>query len=149
MCETCVLQVFYTCITCVWITCVIHLTTPQMYCMCDTITKLPECGVMCGNITEFRVAEDHLSLQGEGDPPPPQTKWYCHTAHHTQVVLCLCHALANCKFKMTELIIEGMESGRYSKSFLCLQMFWSAGSYRAWLHHETKWNVPVIQVEEG
>ncbi len=31
------------------------------------ITKLPESGVLCGNITEFGVVEDHLS-------PPPQTK---------------------------------------------------------------------------
>ncbi len=29
---------------------------------CDTITKLPEYGVLCDNITEFGVAEDHLSL---------------------------------------------------------------------------------------
>ncbi len=38
---------------------------------CDqgyVITKLPESGVLCGNITEFGVAEDHLSRQGEGDP---------------------------------------------------------------------------------
>ncbi len=40
----------------------------------DVITKLPESGVLCGNITEFGVAEDHLSQQGEEDPPPPQTK---------------------------------------------------------------------------
>ncbi len=29
------------------------------------ITKLPESGVLCGNITEFGVVEDHLSPQGE------------------------------------------------------------------------------------
>ncbi len=29
---------------------------------------------------------------GSGDPPPPQTKWYWHTAHQTKVVLYLCHA---------------------------------------------------------
>ncbi len=38
------------------------------------ITKLPESGVLCDNITEFEVAEDHLSPQGEGDLLPPQTK---------------------------------------------------------------------------
>ncbi len=27
----------------------------------DIITKLPESGVLCDNITEFGVAEDHLS----------------------------------------------------------------------------------------
>ncbi len=32
------------------------------------ITKLPESGVLCGNITEFGVVEDSW------DPPPPQTK---------------------------------------------------------------------------
>ncbi len=36
-------------------------------------TKLPESGVLCGNVTESGVEEDPLSLQGEGDPPP-QTK---------------------------------------------------------------------------
>ncbi len=30
----------------------------------DHITKLPESGVLCDNITEFGVAEDHLSPQG-------------------------------------------------------------------------------------
>ncbi len=40
----------------------------------NNITKLPESGVLCGNITEFGVVTDHLSPQGEGDPPPPQTK---------------------------------------------------------------------------
>ncbi len=48
------------------------------------ITKLPQSGVLCDNITEFGVAEDLL---------PPQTKWYCHTAHQTKVVLSLCHAI--------------------------------------------------------
>ncbi len=28
------------------------------------ITKLPESGEQCGNITEFRVAKDHLSPHG-------------------------------------------------------------------------------------
>ncbi len=41
--------------------------------MAYTITKLPESGVLCGNITVFGV-EDHLTPQGEGGPPPPQTK---------------------------------------------------------------------------
>ncbi len=58
-----------------------------------TITKLLESGVLYGNITEFGVEEDHLSLQGEGDPPPPQTKRYCNTAYQTKVVLCLCHSI--------------------------------------------------------
>ncbi len=40
----------------------------------DIITKLPESGVLCDNITDFGVAEDYLSPQGEGDLPPPQTK---------------------------------------------------------------------------
>ncbi len=29
---------------------------------------------MCVDITEFEVAEDHLSRQGEGDLSPPQTQ---------------------------------------------------------------------------
>ncbi len=37
-------------------------------------TKLPESGDLFGNITEFGVAEEHLSPQGEGDLPPPLTK---------------------------------------------------------------------------
>ncbi len=64
------------------------------------ITKLPASGVLCGNITAFGMEEDHLM----------------------KVVLCLCHAihifhisLSNCKLKMTELIIKGMELGRNSK----------------------------------
>ncbi len=35
----------------------------------DIITKLPESGVLCD--TEFGVVEDHLRLQGKGDPLPP------------------------------------------------------------------------------
>ncbi len=31
-------------------------------------------GEMCGNITEFGMMEDHLSLQVKGDPLPPQTR---------------------------------------------------------------------------
>ncbi len=46
-----------------------------------SITKLPESGVQCCNITEFGVVEDHLSLYGEVDPPQPQMKWYCHTIY--------------------------------------------------------------------
>ncbi len=42
--------------------------------MTDNITKLPESGVLCDDITEFGVAEDHLSPQGEGDLRPCQTK---------------------------------------------------------------------------
>ncbi len=38
----------------------------ERYQLGDTITKLPESGDLCGNITEFGVAE--------GDPLPPQTK---------------------------------------------------------------------------
>ncbi len=41
---------------------------------CNIITKLPESGVLCDNITEFGVAEDHLSPQGECDLLPPLTK---------------------------------------------------------------------------
>ncbi len=33
------------------------------------ITKPPESGVLCDNITEFVVAKDHLSPYGEGDLP--------------------------------------------------------------------------------
>ncbi len=33
----------------------------------NTIAKLPESGVLCGNNTELGEAEDHLSLEGEGD----------------------------------------------------------------------------------
>ncbi len=40
----------------------------------DPLTKLPESGVLCDNITEFGVAEDHLRPTGSGDLPPPQTK---------------------------------------------------------------------------
>ncbi len=39
-----------------------------------TITKQPLSDMMYDNITEFGVAEDHLSPQGESDPPPPQMK---------------------------------------------------------------------------
>ncbi len=39
----------------------------------DIITQLPESGVVCGNITEFGVAMDPLSPQGEDDLPAPQT----------------------------------------------------------------------------
>ncbi len=36
------------------------------------ITKLPECGDLCGNITEFGMAEEfYFDTHG---PPPPQTK---------------------------------------------------------------------------
>ncbi len=38
------------------------------------IIKPPESGELCEEITEFAVAENHLSLQGEGDLPSPQTK---------------------------------------------------------------------------
>ncbi len=51
--------------------------------------KQPESGDLCGNITEFGVAEEHLSQQGEGDLPSPQTKRYCHTVHQTKFVLFL------------------------------------------------------------
>ncbi len=40
----------------------------------DIITKLPESGVVCCNNTAFAVVEDHLSLQGEGDRPSPNSK---------------------------------------------------------------------------
>ncbi len=44
---------------------------------------------MCMDITEFVVAEDPLSPQGEGDLSPPQMKWYPHTYHQTKMVLFL------------------------------------------------------------
>ncbi len=37
--------------------------------------KQPESGDLCGNITEFGVAEEHLSPLGEGDLRPPQMKY--------------------------------------------------------------------------
>ncbi len=40
----------------------------------DIIIKPPDSGELCEEITEFVVAEDHLSPQDEGDLPPPQTK---------------------------------------------------------------------------
>ncbi len=39
----------------------------------DTITKL-QSGVLCGNITEFGVAEDHLSPHKEGDLPSSKSQ---------------------------------------------------------------------------
>ncbi len=52
--------------------------------------KLPESGVLWGNINELRVVEDHLSLQHD-----PQTNWYCDTVYQMKVVLFLypCEAL--------------------------------------------------------
>ncbi len=47
----------------------------------NSITKLPESGDLCSNITEFGVLE--------GDPPPPQTKWYCHTDLQKNIILFL------------------------------------------------------------
>ncbi len=35
---------------------------------CHTKAKQPESSDLCGNITEFGVAKDHLSPQGKGDP---------------------------------------------------------------------------------
>ncbi len=55
----------------------------------DIIIKPPKSGELCEEITEFVVVEDHMSLQGEGDLPPPQTKWSPHTEHQTKVVLFL------------------------------------------------------------
>ncbi len=39
-----------------------------------TITNLREFGMLCNNITEFGVAKDHLSTQGESDLSPPLMK---------------------------------------------------------------------------
>ncbi len=50
MCKTCILQVFYTCFTCVWITCIIHLKhnifglacstwVSHLYYICDTFAS--------------------------------------------------------------------------------------------------------------
>ncbi len=55
----------------------------------NNITKPPDYGELCQEITEFVVVEDHLSQQAEGDLPPPQTKYSPHTAHQTKVVLFL------------------------------------------------------------
>ncbi len=55
----------------------------------DIKANQPESGDLCGNITEFGVAEEHLKPQGEGDLPPPQTQSYCHTVHQMTVVLFL------------------------------------------------------------
>ncbi len=67
-----------------------------------TITKLPESGVLCGNITEFGVAEDHLSTARSGDSLSPYSFIYPYS---------------NCKLKMTELIIKGIELGRITSKF--------------------------------
>ncbi len=40
----------------------------------DNIIKPTQSGELCEEITEFVVEGDNLSLQGEGDLPPPQTK---------------------------------------------------------------------------
>ena len=75
-----------------------HLNGNYLFVLCrilgqnlDLITKLQECGVLGGNITEFGVVADRLLTAGSGDPPPSETQSYCHTAQHTQVVLCLCN----------------------------------------------------------
>ncbi len=39
-----------------------------------TIIKPPKSGELCEEITEFVVAEDHLSPQDKDDLPRPQTK---------------------------------------------------------------------------
>ncbi len=46
-------------------------------------------GDLCHNITEFGVAEDHMSLQGEGDLLPRQTQWNCYTVYQMKIVLFL------------------------------------------------------------
>ncbi len=42
--------------------------------MIDHITKLPSSGVLCGNITEFGLADDYLHPVGSDDSPSPQTE---------------------------------------------------------------------------
>ncbi len=81
---TCVLHVWNICSTCVVF--MYHICNSYT---CNTITKPPESGELCEEITEFVVAEDHLSPQCEGDLPLPQMKWSPHTAHQTKVVLFL------------------------------------------------------------
>ncbi len=68
-----------------------HIGMSLFYCfyVCRYYNKTTWVGVLCGNITEFVVVEVHLNLHGNGYPSPPQTKWYCHTACHTKVVLFL------------------------------------------------------------
>ncbi len=39
-------------------------------CLLHVIKKPPESGELCKEITEFVVAKDNLSQQGEGDLPP-------------------------------------------------------------------------------
>ncbi len=42
--------------------------------------------ILYSNITEFGVVADHLRSAGSGGHLPPQTPWYYHTDHQTQVV---------------------------------------------------------------
>ncbi len=37
---------------------------------------IPHSGIVCD-----------ITPTGSGDLPPPQTQWYCHTAHQTLLVL--------------------------------------------------------------
>ncbi len=53
------------------------------------VTKLPESGVLCGNIIEFGVGEDHLSWQDEDDQSTPLIKRFCNSACQTRVILFL------------------------------------------------------------
>ncbi len=64
-------------------TLMISPSTPReiLYIETGNITKLPECGDLCGNITEFGVSES--------DPPRSRTMWYCHTDLQMKVVLFL------------------------------------------------------------
>ncbi len=53
----------------------------------DIKTKQSSSGILYGNITLFGVAADQLHPADSGDPLPPQTEWYYHIDHQTQVVL--------------------------------------------------------------
>ncbi len=55
----------------VLITLFISLVIYLIYMQCDTKAKQPKSGDLYGNITEYGVAEEHLSPQREGDLPPP------------------------------------------------------------------------------
>ncbi len=61
--------------------CIDFLLGVNFYNIPGNITKLPESGVLCDNITEFGVAEDHLS------PPPKQSD--IATQHTRQRLFCV------------------------------------------------------------
>ncbi len=59
----------------------------MLYYFCfDDIINLPESGVLCGNITEFGVVRDHLSLQGKDDLQPLKMKRFCYAVYQRSFV---------------------------------------------------------------